>query len=78
MITPESHPIIIKAANTVAGGGAVAGGVGALTLNEYLGIAGFAVAAIGALISIWFNFRDDKRKELEHKMRILSMQPPAK
>jgi uncharacterized membrane protein YebE (DUF533 family) len=64
---------LIKVANTTAGGGAIAGGIGALTLNEWLGIGGFVVAFAAAAISVYFNWKDDRRKELEHKMRLRNM-----
>lgn len=68
----DSTQIIIAKAGMV--GGAATGGVGALTLNEYLAIGGFTVAVIGFAVNFFYAWKDDRRKELEHKLRLREME----
>jgi Bacteriophage holin family, superfamily II-like len=55
-------------------GGAGGAGVGAFTLNEYLAIGGFAIAVIGFLVNFYYAWKDDRRKELESKIRLREME----
>jgi hypothetical protein len=69
----DESKVQIIAAKVGMVGGAGAGGVGALTLNEYLAIGGFAIAVIGFMVNLYYSWKDDRRKELEHKMRLRDM-----
>lgn len=55
-------------------GGATTGGAGYLTLNDILLIGGFAVAVGGFLVNWYYNWKHDKRRELEHKIRLREME----
>lgn len=64
--------IAAKTAMVSGAGTAVAGG---LALNEYLAIGGFTVAVLGFLVNAYYGWKDDRRKELEHKLRLREMKP---
>lgn len=68
----EVNTVVAKVAMV---GGASAGGAGYLTLNDLLLIGGFAVAVGGFLVNWYYNWKDDKRKELEHRWRLREASP---
>jgi hypothetical protein len=68
-----SDHVIQVVAKTGMVSGAGAGGIGAWTLNEYLAVGGFIIATVGFGVSWYYNWKDDRRKELEHKMRLRNM-----
>ena len=68
----DSHTqiAIAKGASVVGAGGAIGG---MLTFNEWLGLAGFGLAALGFIVNVYYSRKDDRRKELEHKLRLREM-----
>ena len=68
----DSHVQVATAKAAMLGGAgtAVAGG---FTLNEYLAVGGFCLAVLGFLVNFYYGWKDDRRKELEHKLRLREM-----
>lgn len=65
--------IAIAKGSTVIGAGGALGGL--LSINEWLAVGGFALAVIGFLVNLYYSWKDDRRKELEHLWRLREMPP---
>jgi hypothetical protein len=66
--------IVVSAKASMVGGGAAAGASYAFSLNEYLAIGGFTVAVLGFVVNWYYAWKDDRRKEIESKIRLREME----
>ncbi len=78
--TPESIVEVVGA--SVANKGMLVGGaagmVGWLSQVNWIGIAGVAVAVVGLIINVYFQWRKDHRESLESAARIEALRERAR
>lgn len=56
-VSDKMHDTVTALATPSTYAGAVFGGVGALTLAQWLAIGGFILAALGFLVNVWFKWQ---------------------
>ena len=59
-----------SAASNVTYAGAGVAAVGGLTHNDILAIAGITVAVAGFAVNWFYKYREDKRRQREHELRL--------
>lgn len=73
-MTPEHHQTLSEAlANKATLGGAATGFIGWLASINWIGLVGTLVAVSGLVANIYFQYRRDKREQLESSARIQAL-----
>lgn len=69
-----SEATAVSVANKATGAGAAAGMAGFFTNINWLGVTGAFVALAGFAVSVYFQFRRDRRESEYHRERLKALQ----
>lgn len=68
--TQAADAALAASASKATYGGAASSGLGVMFSSEAAALAGAVVAILGLLINLYFRRRQDRREEMEHELRM--------